>query len=298
MPPGPGHLLVDAKDVNFILRTTSVEELQTGKPGGQPRFHHEVVPLNLELKDSPRELEIKVRRGVTLRGTVLGLDGKPVPRGMLICPRELLATDPNQVYVLFPGGSPPHGLILENGRFELPGCDPEKTYRVYLLDAMFRGGIMTAPRRLDGAFRKYLGGMMGEVEAHAGAVAEISAAQAKGGELTLRLQPCGTAQVRLLDAAGKPSRALPWVELEVVPGRGKLQGERATLGLPMRHPKNAPLAPDAEGRVKVRGLIPGATYRLRAFDYRAQTEVPLGSPFTVEAGKTRKLPDVVAPQAP
>src|SRR5262249_42591656 len=164
VPPRPGHLLVDAKDPNFILKTTSVEELQTGKPGGQGRFHHEVVPLNLELKDSPRELEIKVRRGVTLRGTVLGLDGKPVPRGMLLCPRELLSAEPNEVGVIFPGGAPPHGLIVENGRFELPGCDPDRTYHVYLLDAMIHSGIM-ASRRLEVSSRKTLGGMMGEVDA-------------------------------------------------------------------------------------------------------------------------------------
>jgi RNA polymerase sigma factor (sigma-70 family) len=295
VPPGPGHLLVDAKDPNFILKTTSVEELQTGKPGGQGRFHHEVVPLNLELKDSPRELEIKVRRGVTLRGTVLGPDGKPVARGMLLCPRELLSADPNYFRIVFPGGSPPHGLIVENGRFELHGCDPDKTYRVYLLDAMFHSGVGSY-RRLDGTPRKTLGGMMGNVDAHAGAVAEISAAQVKDGELTVRLQPCGTAQVRLLDAAGKPSRAVPWVELEVVPDRGKLQGERATLGVPAQAPgRGNPLTPDAEGRVTVRGLIPGATYRLYAFDFQAQAVMPLGGPFTVESGKTRKLPDAVAP---
>jgi RNA polymerase sigma factor (sigma-70 family) len=297
VPPGPGHLLVDAKDPNFILKTTSAEELQTGTPGGQSRFHHEVVPINLELKDSPRELEIKVRRGVTLRGTVLGPDGKPVARGMLLCPRELLSADPNEIRIVFPGGSPPHGLIVENGRFELPGCDPDKTYRVYLLDAMIHAGIY-AGLRADAPFRKTLNGMMGEVDAKAGAVAEISAAKAKGGELTIRLQPCGTAQVRLRDADGKPARAVPWVELEVIPDRGKLLGERATLGLPMRHPQGAPLAPDAEGRVTVRGLIPGATYRLRAFDFRGQSAVQLGAAFTVASGKTRKLPDAVAPAAP
>jgi hypothetical protein len=58
------------------------------------------------------------------------------------------------------------------------------------------------------------------------------------------------------------------------------------------------MTPDAEGRLTVRGLIPGATYRLKAYDSRAQTAVPLGEPFTVESGQTRKLPDVVAPQAP
>ena len=44
----------------------------------------------------------------------------------------------------------------------------------------------------------------------------------------------------------------------------------------------------------VRGLIPGATYRLRVLD-PLQSVVPVGEAFTVEAGKTRKLPDAVAP---
>jgi hypothetical protein len=187
-----------------------------------------------------------------------------------------------------------------DGRFELPGCDPGATYRVYLLDATmsaqitFRGAAVPTGRRLR---------TMGHVEARAGAVADISAAKAKGGELTIQLQPCGTAQVRLLDAAGKPSsRKAPWVELQVTPDRGKVEGERATiLGLFLPYagkPVRLPLSPDAEGRVTIRGLIPGATYRMKAYDYRAQTAVTLGADFTVESGKTRKLPDVVAPQEP
>src|SRR5262249_54558264 len=158
-------------------------------------------------------------------------------------------------------------------------------------------GIM-APRRVDAPPSRILGGMMGEVEARAGAVADLSAAKARGGELTIKLQPCGTAQGRLLDAAGKPSSAVPLVALEGAPDRGKLEGERAPLGLPGRARGQPALPPDAEGRVTVRGLIPGATYRLKTFNVRTQTAEPLGGPFTVEAGKTRNLPDAVAPQVP
>src|SRR5262249_15215251 len=74
VPPGAGHLLVDPQDPDFIVRQTSRDEVQTGKPGGPTRFHHAVVPLNPAIKDGPKDLEIKLRRGVTLRGTVLGPD--------------------------------------------------------------------------------------------------------------------------------------------------------------------------------------------------------------------------------
>jgi RNA polymerase sigma factor (sigma-70 family) len=293
VPPGPGRLIVDTGDPNFITRTTSQEELLTGKPGGTPQFHHEVLPLSLQVQEGPKELEIKVRRGVTLRGTVLGLDGKPVPQGLLLCSRELLTTDPGEIRFIGADGVVPHGLMIVDGQFELPGCDPDKTYRVYLLDAMFRSGVMPA-RRLDAPLSRSLGGMVGEVEAKAGAMVDLSVA--KGGKVTIQLQPCGAAEIRLLDAAGKPSNSsVPWVELQVLPGRGKLEGERATLGLPVPTRGKSARSPDAEGRVTVRGLIPGATYQLKTFNPRTGTAEPLGGPFTVEAGKTRKLPDAVAP---
>jgi RNA polymerase sigma factor (sigma-70 family) len=296
VPPGPGRLLVDADSSDFIVRKTSQGEVATGKPGGAPRFHHEIVALDPKLGDSPLARDLELRRGVTLRGTALGPDGKRVSRGMLICPGELVPPDAGGMLLFASGGPPPRGVVLEKGVFELRGCDPERTYRVFAVDA---AGALGGVGAFDGMGKMMVARqLVGEFQARAGAVVELSAAKAKGGELTVQLQPCGSAQIRLRDAAGKPSRATPWVELEVVPDRGKLEGERAALA-----PRGfiglgkTPMTPDKEGRLTVRGLVPGATYRLKAYDFRAQAVVALGEAFTVEAGKTRKLPDVVAPQA-
>jgi RNA polymerase sigma factor (sigma-70 family) len=296
VPPGPGHLLVDAADPNLITRTITREEVLSGKPGGPTRFHAEVVALNPRLTDSPKALEIKLRRGVTLRGKVLGPDGKPVREGSVICPGELLRPEPGQPQIVSYGGPGPLVLPVKDGRFELPGCDPEKTYRVFVLD------VPASPGRLNdtpAGRRMVIGGDFRVSRARAAAMVELSAAKARDGELTIQLQPCGTARVRLRDAGGKPSSVLAWLELEVTPDRGAVQGERANLG----HPNpaslgNTPLAPDKDGVVTLGGLVPGATYRFKAFDFRAQTVVELGRAFTVESGKTRKLPDAVAPQAP
>jgi RNA polymerase sigma factor (sigma-70 family) len=304
VPPGPGHLLVDADDPNFLVKATSRDELATGTPGGPARFYHEILPLNLKLQDGPKGLTLQVRRGVTLRGVVVGPDGKRVSDGTLILPGELRGTrdeDRGNCPVMpFLPGTP-----LNDGRFELPGCDPDRTYRIYVLDAVGLASYSMVPGYAS-------------LEANFGAMADISAAKAKGGEVTVRLQPCGAVAIRLRDAAGKPSPVLPWVELEVVPDRGKLEGERGpVVEIPKKVKAKAPPRPGAkgdeagrlempkltgepkprpkmDGRVTVRGLIPGATYRLRALDPQ-QSAVPVGEAFTVESGKTRKLPDAVAP---
>jgi hypothetical protein len=297
VPPGPGHLLVDAEAPDYVVRATTQDELATGKVGGPARFHHEVLALSPQVKDGAKALDIKLRRGVTLRVTVLGPDGKRVREVTVVRPGELVATADSRLRLSNFAGPLPRGAVLADGHFELPGCDPDRTYRVLVLD----GAVNVRPVGLTGGG----GSSMGKVkpkpveEPKAGAVVEISPAKARGGELTVRLQPCGSARVRLVDAAGKPSRVIPWVELEVVPDRGKHEGEWAILtprGMPVGG--KDPLTPDAEGVVTVRGLIPGATYRLRAHDGRTRGIVPLGEAFTVEAGKTRRLPDATAPAEP
>jgi RNA polymerase sigma factor (sigma-70 family) len=300
VPAGPGHVLVDGDDLDFIRQRVSRDEIQTGKPGGRPAFHNAVLALNPELKEGAKALDIPLRRGVTLRGTVLDPDGKRVSNGTILCPGELAPPDTTGGAFFFSGGATlPRGMSFTHGRFELRGCDPARTYRVFVLDVV-GGSIEYSP--LEGAGRLRMSkALSGNFLAKAAAVVEVSAAKAKGGELTVRLQPPGSAQLKLRDAAGKPSRIVPFVELEVTPDRGPVQGERAAVtegGGPVVVGFKTAMTPDAEGRLTIRGLVPGATYRLLAYDFRAQTVVPLGEAFTVESGKTRKLPDVVAPQLP
>src|SRR5262249_3710576 len=139
---------------------------------------------------------VTLRRGVTVRGQVLGPDGQPLPRAVLFCGGELLGGQTNVLRLSWLDGDLGRAVLLEGGRFELPGCDPEKTYRLFFLDAPReaggdgRGSILNRPLR-DGAGRR-------------GAVVDVSARQAGGGPVTVRLAPCAAVEFRCPDARGRP----------------------------------------------------------------------------------------------
>ena len=66
-----------------------------------------------------------------------------------------------------------------NGRFELHGLDPDKEVPIFVLE----------PKR------------------KLGAVAQVSGRSAAGGSVTIRLEPCGTARVRIVNPDGRPISA-------------------------------------------------------------------------------------------
>jgi RNA polymerase sigma factor (sigma-70 family) len=311
VPPGPGHLLVRADDPDLISTSISVGEQRTGKPGGHREYGVAVIPLNLQVKDDPKEVAVKVRRGVTVRGRVVGPDGKPVTKGFVFCPSSLLR--PQRVGLFL--GNEPVGptlrvLRLEKGEFELRGCDPEQTYRLYVTDAPPEAGPASVRSTDAGQVVNVLfrGG-----KDRLGASFDLRAKDTGGKPLTVRLAPCGSAEVCFVDEKGKPARARPWLELRVTPGQGKGDAEWLKVGMPpdarelMRVPgvsakgkvtlnaqdKGPYLVPDAQGRLTVPALIPGATYRLRGYDERDPGVVLFEREFTAESGKTRRVPDIV-----
>jgi hypothetical protein len=105
-----------------------------------------------------------------------------------------------------------------------------------------------------------------------------------------------------VDAQGKPLQQKFWLELLVRPGPavpgGRADGtppEAALLATPYVAP--APVV-DAQGRVAIPALIPGATYRIMvlAGPPLEENEVVLEKDFTVESGKTTRL-ELVVPAA-
>jgi RNA polymerase sigma factor (sigma-70 family) len=271
LPPGPARLLVNAATPDFILQEAPFSVLAEGMPnpgryapgpagnaffGNQRVYAHAIVPVHVR-KDVPLEpVRVTLRRGVTIRGRLLDADGKPVARAVMF---SRLKLDPWDHVVRSPAK-------VVDGRFQLRGCDPAATYRVAFLDAS-RGQ---------------------------GATVEIAGKQAGDEPVTVRLAPCGTATARLVSGAGEPfHKRQVKIDLIVTPGarggdpRGGPMADESWLAY--ADPEHYAQAPrtDDKGRLTLTGLIPGATYR-----FYTQTSV---KEFTVQAGKTTEVGDVIDP---
>jgi hypothetical protein len=198
------------------------------------------------------EVTARLRRGVTLRGRVVGPNGKPTAEGVLCCWNQLR-----------PDVSEWNGaaVAVHGGRFELRGCDPERTYPVYFLDAKNK----------------------------LGASVTLSVKEAGDRPPTVRLEPCGSATARFVNKDGKPKACYrPFLDLVARPGGKDVDPVRDFVANtdPLHYGVLGPPA-DAEGRCTFPVLIPGATYQILGPD--------LSKEFTVKAGEKRDLGDVVVP---
>jgi RNA polymerase sigma factor (sigma-70 family) len=326
VPTQPGHLLVTRAGQGFIELPITRGELYTGKPsanrrfdgmpGAEPVYFHAIHRLDVAPQAGVKELPVSVRRGVTLRGRLIKPDGRPVPRAFLFCGGALLAAQDNAVRASYLHGDLGRAIPVYGGDFELRGCDPDKTYSVYFL---------SEPREtVRSGDQGFANQPQSEVTPRLGAAVKLSAASAGGKPLTVRLYACGAVEFRCLDQRGRPLRRVPetpgswksqfetadgqrldqrpYLDLLVEPRRGTLGEERLFLGFPFNHGGyRSPFGTDKEGRVRLTGLIPGAEYRLKLEDEAASDSEGYppewGRSFSVEAGMTRRLPDLVLPLA-
>jgi protocatechuate 3,4-dioxygenase beta subunit len=254
---GPGHLLVKGPTVDYLHEEISSRKLHGIRSAGDwLNYPDALVALNLKPMPAPQELKVTLRRGVTVRGKVVGPDGKPVAEAQLVC-RTYIPTGFNLNGV--------HFRKVKDGWFDLPGCDPEKSVPVFFLDVKNRLGAMV----------------------------EMSGKQAAK-PVTVRLQPCGTAKVRFVDGKGKPF-------LDVYPAAGVV----LTEGVPFHmndarkevagvaYPDRGRYKPDAQGRVTLPALIPGAKLWLSGTSAE-RFYLKFHREFKVEPGKTVDLGDIVA----
>jgi RNA polymerase sigma factor (sigma-70 family) len=264
VPPGPGHLLVRAATPDYLHRTTSNLELGVSLLPNWLMYPDALAHIDLKSGEPSREVTMRLRRGVTVAGRAIGPDGNPVVRAIAF----------GRSYVPYNSrGGSFEGYLPEiqvrDGRFEIPGCDPEKPSTFYFFDR----------------------------EHQLGATVEIG--DKASGQLIVQLQKCGAARVRYQDAQGTPivgyepsipkrgSQERP-LALIITPGDDTAARDKTMADMAYQanldSERMRPLRTGADGRVTIESLIPGATYRFR------------GHEFTVEAGKTSDLPDVTVSQ--
>jgi RNA polymerase sigma factor (sigma-70 family) len=278
VPPGRTHLLVTAPTPDYIVQPVSKTEMELGKPGGDALYYHAVATLDLKKDDKPKDISFTLRSGVTLKGTLVDADGKPVKDAVM----------------LIGGFRPPWEKALSpveihKGHWELHGCDPERTYHVLFLATPDKPQLTLTAEGAGSNGRLLLPQLIGP-KVKFGASLEVSAKNAAKEPLEVRLKPAGSARLHMVDAQGKPiAGPEPSLELVATPGptfaaaleTGTMAAETVYLASNPAEMGKKPGNGDPPGTLTIHGLIPGATYRLRQFQ-----QPKVLKDFTAEAGKT------------
>ncbi len=270
VPPGKGHLLVLGPTGDYVLGAIGSRMLYRGRPGG-PRFYaHAIIAYEARAGDPPHDVAAALKPGATIQGRVEGPDGQTVTDASIITTLHIEPFNPSW------RGDPDYLVKVRDGRFELHGVDPQGSTRISVVDA-------------DHGW---------------GATVEVSGKQA-GEDPTIRLGPCGTARARFVGPDGKPVAGFrPAFEIVATPGPSRYSRNDKDLAelsadsemvanVDRQHYWDMPPT-DAEGRIALGWLIPGALYRITDLSARndpGRSEV-IRKEFTVKPGETLDLGDV------
>ena len=240
-PPTPGYLVVLGPSDDYVFREIGQRMVREGQPGGRRVYAHAFIastrsPAATAWKSaSPPPGHDRAGPGHRA-GWPAGPAARMISRVFLQTVAQRLAV----LALLATTGQ------VRDGRFEIHGLDPDAEVPVYFL----------------------------EPKSKLGATVHLSGKSATGGPVTVRLEPCGTATARLVDPGGKPVagfRGSSLIAMVVTPGAalgrartsdGQLAADEACLAAidPINY-GNGPVS-DAEGRIALPALIPGATYRV------------------------------------
>jgi hypothetical protein len=268
--PDSGTLFVMGPSDDYVLQAFDQRTRPDGRPVGTLSYSHANMLLDLK-SGVDKEVHVTLRRSMTVKGQVLGPDGQPIRDAWIL----------SQIIMMPRGGSRSwhggyHDTSARDGHFQIHGLAPDASVPVHFLD----------PKR------------------KLGATAVFSGKSAAAGPVSVRLEPCGTARARIVDAAGKPFagrlplRTLTMVVTPVQPF--SLVKEKSSSVAISAHDLNwidkinyeNPVASDADGRVALPVLIPGATYRFTDHASPIRPGV-LRKEFTVKPGETLDLGDIL-----
>jgi beta-lactamase regulating signal transducer with metallopeptidase domain len=278
-PPGPGSVVVQGPDDDYVLREFGAYGVPLEARPGHERFYaHAYRAVELKPGKTGQHVDLTLRRGAAIHGRVVGPDDRPI-RNASVFSRAGLASPPNGGWKLWRIHSGFSFLNLtRDGHFALHGLDADAEVPAYFLEP---------GRKL-------------------GATARFSGKPAANESVTVRLEPCGTARARLVGPDGKPLDRYPageLVSLVITPGPpyasnpakdGPLFADES--GVARLDPMNygPDFRSDAQGRVTWPVLIPGASYRIvDTTPTFGGGEPVIRREFVVGAGEVVELGDIV-----
>jgi protocatechuate 3,4-dioxygenase beta subunit len=263
--PHAGHLSVQAPGEDYQLQAISSARFYGGnRASGDRLYAHAFLPYDPGPGAETPEIRVALRRGATVKFRLIGPDGEPI-RDVRIYSRAVLGPTAASAARWFPL---PWYEVARRGHFEVHGLDPETEVSLYFL----------------------------QPERKLGATVRASGKMAAQGPVTVRFDPCGQAMARLVGADGRPvtGQNLVIVRMVITPGPPALSAEAMAGALaadedllwridPVNH-GNGWVA-DAQGRIVLPALIPGATYRI--FARGVNREFAVGPGEAVELGDVR-----------
>jgi RNA polymerase sigma factor (sigma-70 family) len=225
---GPGHLQVRGPwGQEYAPHALPYKEL-FGQEGGHDWYAHDWIELDVKPEIQPEVVTAKLHPAVRIRGRLVDPDGHPVAQAWMSI---LSSSDPRHLQ------SQVEPLEVKDGQFELVGVNPTESYRVLFLDK----------------------------KNHRGTLATIAGKQPEGQPVTVRLEACGTATMRFVDADGKPLEKLSpqvWVQgtsMRLANG-GFLNARNAVRLSVVMAGVNTDAPSDAQGRYTLADLVPGVQY--------------------------------------
>ena len=260
--PGPGHLLVNGPTSHYVFHEIGSTTISTGDPGGVRTYAHAIVPLDIAAETRAHAVQAaELQRGITVRGRLVDPAGRPVKEAKLLWRYPHVASEHE-----FRG----FGTVVRDGVFELHGLAENRSYSVVFLDG----------------------------EQKLGAAVEITADPSRREPLTVRLQPCGSAVGRFLNAGGEPLAEFPpSLYIVMTPGpnplsdstEGALSADETLLANLDRTNYSNPPKTDQDGRCQFPALVPGADYRFAIWE---DDQLKVGKTFQVRSGETTDLGEI------
>jgi hypothetical protein len=283
--PNAARLMVTHPSGDYLTQVIGSAGGTLDKPSGDPSYYHAVVEVDVKPEDKVKEVNITLRRGVTIAGRLVGPDDKPVASALLFVSSHKPRAEKTM-----------HPVLVRDGKFEVPGCDPEKEYQLLFLEYPRLPPMLMMAESLQTFGQLWLAELVNGKDSH-GASMKVVAKKAAGEPLVVRSRSCGAVKVCFVDGAGKPLKDfIPWLQLVVTPGPPlwkaiedkTLAAEVVSLAGPYGDQPPGQPKTDAKGYVTYRGLIPGATYRIKTYGQDMSHSIVLKD-FSVAADKTEEL---------